>query len=383
MNKPANSPAPLFGNRARCYVIAEAGSNHNGDFEQAVRLIDVAVESRADAVKFQLFKAELLYPRSAGRSDYLKLDRSIYDIIEEMEMPSEWVPRLAEHCVTQGIDFLSTPFDEGAADLLEPFVPVFKVASYEMTHHPLLRHIARKGKPMIISTGTADLSEVEEAVRVVRQAGNEDIVLMQCTAAYPAPPESVNVRAMETLHRATDLPVGLSDHSRDPTVAPMAAVALGACRELAPSKQESTTYEPSPVCKLLILGCRLLIPDRLLGASVIEKHFTLSRDLQDPDHAFSVEPDELRRIRDVEAVLGDGRKVPHAVEEELRKFARRTVFASRAIETGETLSGENIAVLRCGVREFGFGPDEFDCLLGRVAARHIEPESVLTLEDLE
>lgn len=345
MNKPANSPAPLFGNRARCYVIAEAGSNHNGDFEQAVRLIDVAVESRADAVKFQLFKAELLYPRSAGRSDYLKLDRSIYDIIEEMEMPSEWVPRLAEHCVTQGIDFLSTPFDEGAADLLEPFVPVFKVASYEMTHHPLLRHIARKGKPMIISTGTADLSEVEEAVRVVRQAGNEDIVLMQCTAAYPAPPESVNVRAMETLHRATDLPVGLSDHSRDPTVAPMAAVAL--------------------------------------GASVIEKHFTLSRDLQDPDHAFSVEPDELRRIRDVEAVLGDGRKVPHAVEEELRKFARRTVFASRAIETGETLSGENIAVLRCGVREFGFGPDEFDCLLGRVAARHIEPESVLTLEDLE
>ncbi len=136
-------------------------------------------------------------------------------------MPSDpWVPRLA-----------ATPFDEGAADLLEPFVPVFKVASYEMTHHPLLRHIARKGKPMIISTGTADLSEVEEAVRVVRQAGNEDIVLMQCTAAYPAPPESVNVRAMETLHRATDLPVGLSDHSRDPTVAPMAAVALGACRE--------------------------------------------------------------------------------------------------------------------------------------------------------
>ncbi len=120
---------------------------------------------------------------------------------------------------------------------------------------------------------------------------------------------------------------------------------------------------------------------------MIEKHFTLSRDLQGPDHAFSVEPDELRRmvsrIRDVEAVLGDGRKVPHAVEEELRKFARRTVFASRAIETGETLSGENIAVLRCGVREFGFGPDEFDCLLGRVAARHIEPESVLTLEDLE
>ena len=349
MSRTTADRTQRFGDRDTCYVIAEAGSNHNGSFDQAKRLIDVAVECSADAVKFQMFKAARLYPRTAGRSDYLKLDRSIYDIIEDMEMPEDWVPHLAKYCGEHGIDFLSTPFDEHAADLLDPYVPVFKIASYEMTHFPLVRHVARKGKPMIISTGTADLAEVEETVRVVREAGNDDIVLMQCTGAYPAPPESVNVRAMEALRNATGMPVGLSDHSRDPTVAPMAAVALGAC--------------------------------------VVEKHFTLSRDLEGPDHAFSVEPEELKRmvkrIRDVETVLGDGKKVPHDIEQELRQFARRTVFATKAIKAGETFSVDTIAVLRRGVKEHGLHPDEFEGLLGRVAARSIDPDSVLTPSDIE
>jgi sialic acid synthase SpsE len=330
------------------FIIAEAGSNHNGSFEQALRLIDVAAEAGADAVKFQHFKAARLYPRSAGESDYLRVRRSIYDIIEEMETPDEWVPRLAAACRERTIAFLSTPFDEAAADLLEPYVPAFKVASYEMTHDPLLRHVARKGKPILMSTGTARLDEVVRAVQTVREAGNDEIVVLQCTASYPTPPEAVNARAIVALREATGAPAGLSDHSRDPIVAPMAAVALGAC--------------------------------------VIEKHFTLSNRLPGPDHAFAIEPHELRelvrRVRETEQVLGHGRKETLAQEQELRDFARRSVFAIRAIAPGEALAADNVAVLRCGKLGAGLPPDALGQVLGRKAARTIRAESLIHLEDL-
>jgi len=331
-----------------CYVVAEAGSNHNGELARALRLIDVAADAGVDAVKFQTFKAEKLYPRSAGVSEYLQSPKSIYEIIREMEMPEGWIPELASHCAGRGVEFLSSPFDEKSADFLDPHVPAFKVASYEMTHVPLLRHVARKGKPMIVSTGTATLEEVLRAVDVVRAEGNDRIILLQCTASYPSPLEAVNVRALVTLREATGLPTGLSDHSRDPIVAPMTAVAL--------------------------------------GAVLVEKHFTIDNSLPGPDHRFAVEPPELkemvRRIREVETALGHGRKEMLPVERELHAFARRCIFSIRAIAAGERFSPANIAVLRRGRVGNGLPPDRYESVLGRTARRPIAAETPLGEEDL-
>jgi N-acetylneuraminate synthase len=331
------------------YIVAEAGSNHNGSLEQALRLIDAAADAQADAVKFQQFKAAKLYPRSAGATDYLNIPRSIYDIIREMEAPDEWVPRLASYCRERGLAFLSSPFDEESVDLLDPWVPAFKVASYEMTHAPLLRHIARKGKPMIVSTGGAVLDEVQRTVEIIRDAGNDQIVLLQCTAKYPTPLDAINARALVALREATGLPTGLSDHSRDPVIAPVVAVALGAC--------------------------------------LIEKHFTLSNRLPGPDHAFAVEPAELhmlvRCVREAEQTLGHGRKETLPEEQELREFGRRSIFARRDIQAGERLSTESVAVLRCGKLGFGLLPEALDRVLGRTAVRPIAAEALIRLEDLQ
>lgn len=338
----------MVGEGQPTYIIAEAGSNHNGNFDQALRLIDAAAEARVDAVKFQHFKAARLYPKSAGQSRYLKMSRPIYDIIHEMETPDAWVPKLAAYCQERGVVYLSTPFDEAAADLLEPYMPAFKIASYELTHLPLVRHIARKGKPMILSTGTASLDEVLDTVDAVRAEGNHALVILQCTASYPASLTAINLRALVTLREATDCPTGLSDHSRDPVVAPIAAVALGAC--------------------------------------VIEKHFTLSNRLPGPDHPFAIEGHELRalvqRVRETEQALGTGRKEVLSEERELHAFARRTIFATRPIKSGEPLTPENIAVLRCGEQGFGLPPKAWDVVLGRRAAQGIAAEVPITLKDL-
>ena len=179
-----------IGNGHACYVIAEAGSNHNGSLEQALKLIEVAAQARADAVKFQTFKASKLYVPGAGTSDYLGDERSINDVIEAMEMPHAWLPILAEAAHDQGLAFMSTPFHEEAVDLLEGLVDAFKIASYEMSHHPLLRRVASTERPIIMSTGAHGLAEVVAAVEVIRNAGCTDLALLQCTAAYPAPPSS-------------------------------------------------------------------------------------------------------------------------------------------------------------------------------------------------
>ncbi len=330
------------------YIVAEAGSNHNGSFEQAQRLIDVAAVAGADAVKFQTFKAASMYPKSAGESDYLRVQKSIYAIIEEMEMPDAWIPELAAYCAEKRVEFLSSPFDEKSAELLNPHVRAFKIASYEMTHSPLVRHIAAFGKPMIVSTGTATLDEVKQAVEVIQAAGNEQIILLQCTASYPTPPDAVNVRAMLALRERTKKLVGLSDHSRDAVIAPTLATALGAC--------------------------------------LIEKHFTLSNHLPGPDHKFAIEPPELvslvSSVRTAEKMLGHGRKEMLPVEAELHSFARRTIFAQRDIRAGDALDRTNIAVLRCGKLGHGLSPDQFDSLIGRVAIRDIPAESLIRLTDV-
>jgi len=299
-------------------------------------------------VKFQLFRASRMYPKSAGISDYLKLSRGIYEIIAEMEMPYEWLPELKGHCQERNILFLASVFDEDSADRLDPFVEAFKIASYELTHLPLIRHVALKGKPIILSTGTADLEEVREALEAIKGAGNGAVALMQCTAAYPASLESLNLRAIDTLASTFGVPVGLSDHSRDPWVAPLAAVGV--------------------------------------GARILEKHFTLSNLLPGPDHPFAVEPDELkqmvRKIREAERALGNGAKRMHPSESELWQFARRSVFAIREIHAGETLSSENVAVLRRGKIAPGLEPKDYPRILGKRAARKISSETSIQWQDV-
>jgi sialic acid synthase SpsE len=252
-------------------------------------------------------------------------------------MPIEWIPILADRCKARDLVFFSAPFDEESADKLEQYVPVYKIASYEITHAPLIRHVARKGKPMILSTGTADLSEVRQALEWCKAEGNTQVVLLQCTASYPAPLNSLNIRALVTMKEAFGVPTGLSDHSRDPIVGPVTALAL--------------------------------------GANVIEKHFTLSNRLPGPDHTYAVEPDEfvamVTAIRNSEQALGDGRKILQSVERELHQFARRSIYAIRSIRKGERFTTQNIAVLRSGKLAAGLAPKHWEHVLGRTAERDL------------
>lgn len=337
-----------IGAGAPCYIVAEAGSNHNGKLELALDLIDVAAEASADAVKFQTFEAKRLYPKSAGVSDYLGDPTPIYDIIEAMEMPASWLPKLADRAHSSGLAFISSPFHEEAVALLDPYVDAFKIASYEMTHTPLLREVAKTKKPVIMSTGASRDEEVGKALATLEEAGCQEVVVLQCTAAYPAPLESLNVRALQAMATTHDVLTGLSDHSRSPTIAPMTAAAI--------------------------------------GAAVIEKHFTMSRKLPGPDHAFAIEPDELKllvqNVRAVELALGSGKKVVHDVERELRTFARRSLFTTRSIAAGELFSKENIDVLRQGKLGVGLPPEALDRVLGSRATRDLPPETVLSEEDV-
>jgi N,N'-diacetyllegionaminate synthase len=331
----------------RCYIVAEAGSNHNGNLETAAELVEVAADAGVDAVKFQLFRAARMYPPGAGMADYLESGDEIFSLIESMEMPESWLSELAHLTAKRGLDLLVTPFDEASADAIEPFVPMFKVASYELTHHPLLRHIAAKGKPLILSTGASTLDEIGRALVVAREAGAADIVLLQCTAAYPARVEALNISAMDELRRF-EVPVGFSDHSADPIIAPVAAVAL--------------------------------------GAAVVEKHFTLDRSLPGPDHRFAIEPDELKRlvsaVRDTELAVGNGCKDVHPDEVELRRFARRSVFAVQEIASGELLNTTNAAVLRSGKRDAGAPPELFERMLGKRAVRLLRANEPILEDDV-
>ena len=330
------------------FIVAEAGSNHAGSLEIALKLVETAAEAHADAVKFQTFSAARLYPQRAGVSGYLGVPTPIYAVIEAMQMPIDWLPVLCERAHALGLAFISSPFHEEAVDVLRPFVDAYKIASYELTHTPLLEAVASTGKPLIISTGASTLDEVRSALATLARCGQRSVVVLQCTAAYPAPLEAANVRALVTLAEELHVHSGLSDHTRDPTAAPMAATAL--------------------------------------GAVLIEKHFTLSNRMPGPDHAFAVEPDELARlvqaVRRTEAVLGSGEKTVHAVEKELRHFARRSIFTTRAIRRGEVFSRDNVDILRHGELDSGLAPDRFAEVLQCTASRDIEAETAVQAADL-
>ena len=330
------------------FVIAEAGSNHNGDLATAKELIDVAVDAGADAVKFQTFRAEDMYVEDSGEVEYLDDDRSIYEIIESMEMPHEWIPELHEYCTERDIYFLSTPFDEQSAELLSEYVPAWKVASYTSSHHPFLRELADSDKPIIMSTGAHKLSEVRESVEVLNDAGVSGLALLQCVAAYPTPLEDINVKVVETLVDEFGFPAGLSDHTLDPVTAPAAAVALGAS---------------------------------------VEKHFTLDQSMEGPDHQFALEPDQLTEmvtaIRDTEAALGTAEKSILDVESELHDKARRAVHAVKDIAAGEELTAENVKILRPGEQEAGLHPKFYSEILGTIAACDIHRSAGLQWNDIK
>jgi N-acetylneuraminate synthase len=331
------------------FVIAEAGSNHNGDLELAKELIDVAVDAGADAVKFQTFRAEDMYVEDSGEVEYLDDDRSIYEIIESMEMPYEWIPKLHEYCRERNVYFLSTPFDERSADELEEYVPAWKVASYTSSHLPFLEYLAGTDKPIIMSTGAHTLDEAAESVSALRDADVSDLVLLQCVAAYPTPLSDINVRVVETLREEFNVPTGLSDHTLDPVTAPSAAVAL--------------------------------------GASVVEKHFTLDKSMEGPDHKFALEPDELDQmvtaVRDTEVALGTREKRVLDAEEELYEKARRAIHAVKDIKAGERFTRENVRVLRPGEQKTGLHPKHYQEVLGKTATEPIPKGTGIQRDDIE
>jgi sialic acid synthase SpsE len=331
-----------------CFVIAEAGANHNRDLAMGRELIDVAADAGADAVKFQTYSAETLYSKKTPRFSYLEgvSDKETWDLIKEIELPRQWQGELASHAARRGIRFLSSPFDVQAVDELAALdVPAYKIASFEIVDLSLIGYAAAKGRPMILSTGLASYEDIADAVTACAAAGNRDVILLQCASLYPAPPSRMNLRAMATLRQAFAVPVGLSDHS---------------------------------------LGIHVAAAAVALGASVIEKHFTLDRSLPGPDHPFAVEPGELRdmirHIREVEAALGDGLKLgPAPEEEEMHQKGRRSLIAARAIPHGTTIERSMIAVKRPG---FGIRPKFVDLVVGRVARIDIEEDTVLTWEML-
>lgn len=329
------------------YVIAEAGSNHNRDLPTARKLIDVAAQAGADAVKFQTYRAEGLYSRATPTMSYLRdsgllgARESVWEMIKRIEIPWEWHAELAEHARAAGIEFLSTPFEEQAVALLEPLaVPAYKIASYEINHLPLIEACAATGRPLILSTGMASLGDIERALDTANAAGATQIVLLHCAINYPPRFEDLNLRAITTLASAFGVPVGWSDHSTG-HVADVVAVALGAC--------------------------------------MIEKHYTLSRDQEGPDHPFALEPGELAgmvtAIREAEASLGSAVKRMTSAEAEMFRLGRRSLVAARPLRAGTAVQRADIAVKRPG---YGIEVHHLELLAGRRPVRDIAEDEVLT-----
>ena len=331
---------------SKVFIIAEAGVNHNGSLELAKKLIDVAVDAGADAVKFQTFKADKLVSKSAQKAEYQKQTTSAtesqYEMIKKLELNESAHHELISYCKQKQIMFLSTPFDHDSIDLLHSFdMPIFKIPSGEITNLPYLQHIGRLGKEVILSTGMADLGEIEDALDILAQSGTpiENITVLHATTEYPCPIEDVNLRAMQTIKTAFGIKVGYSDHTQGIEV-PIAAIAMGAC--------------------------------------VIEKHFTLDHKMDGPDHKASLEPAELKAmvqgIRRVSEALGNGIKKPSKSEVKNMSVARKSIVASRSIKTGEILSVENLAIKRPGT---GISPMRWGEIIGQMAQKDHQSDDLI------
>ncbi|MDD9148063.1 N-acetylneuraminate synthase [Sporolactobacillus sp. CQH2019] len=331
------------------FIIAEAGVNHNGDIGTALKLVDAAKEAGADAVKFQTFKAENLVTHQAPKADYQKAatgDGSQFAMLKALELSFDDHVRLKRYCDEKNILFLSTPFDFESVDLLEKIgVEYYKTSSGDLTNIPLIEHIAKKNKPMIVSTGMANLGEVEMAVEAVRRNTDQDLWLLHCTSNYPAAMEDVNLNAMLTMKHAFKVPVGYSDHTKGIEI-PAAAVAL--------------------------------------GAEIIEKHLTLDKTMKGPDHKASLEPAELKKmvesIRNVEMSLGDGVKRCNKSEANTRMVARKSIVARRDLKKGEKLTLTNLDFKR---PESGISPIYIHLIVNRKIVKDIKQNDLITLDLIE
>ena len=338
-----------IGDNQPVYIIAEMSANHNQNFEQAVKIIHAAKEAGADAVKLQTYTPDTI--TIDCDNDYFRIKgtiwegKNLYELYSEAYTPWEWQPKLKKIANDLGMDLFSTPFDHTAVDFLEKIdVPVYKVASFELVDLPLLRRIAKTGKPIIMSTGMANLSEIDEAVQTVRDAGATQVALLKCTSAYPAVPEEANLRTISHLAQSFGVPAGLSDHTMGTAVA-VAAVAL--------------------------------------GASIVEKHFTISRKDTGPDSSFSMEPKEFKNlvedIRTVEKALG---KVSYAITEQQKvsHVFRRSLFAVKDIGKDEVLTVENVRSIRPGD---GLHTRYWDYVLEAKASKDIKRGTPLTLDMIQ
>lgn len=328
------------------YIIAEAGVNHNGDLAIAKKLVDAAKEAGADAVKFQTFKAENLVCKDARKAKYqletTNQSETQFEMLKKLELDYAMHMELIKYCKTVGITFLSTPFDEDSIGLLEELgMDLYKIPSGEITNLPYLRKIAALGKPVILSTGMSTMEEVEESVEVLKSAGSGEITVLHCNTQYPTPMEDVNLNVIETMKRELGVSVGYSDHTQGIEV-PIAAVAL--------------------------------------GATVIEKHFTLDRQMEGPDHKASLEPKELkemvRSIRNIEKALGRSEKMPTESEKGNISIARKSIVAKTEIQKGETLTESNITTKRPGT---GLSPMLWDEVIGRKASRDFRADEMIEI----
>lgn len=332
----------------KVYIIAEAGDNHNGDFNTALKLVDVAKRAGADCVKFQTFVTEEIISKYAEMAEYQKKntgkEESQFEMVKRLELSFDEFRKIKEYCDRVGIQFLSTPFDLKSVDFLNELgVPFFKIPSGEITNYPYLIKIAHTGKPVVMSTGMCEPDEILAAINVLEKNGSGEITLLHCNTEYPTPLKDVNLYAMRTMKKMFGKKVGYSDHTKGIEV-PVAAVALGAC--------------------------------------VIEKHFTLDKNMPGPDHKASLEPDELGRmvknIRNIEIALGDGVKRVSESERKNIAIARKSIVARRYIQEGEILTEENLAVKRPGT---GINPMQWMEVLGTRAVRDFKEDELIEIRE--
>ncbi len=339
----------LVGENQPTFIIAEAGVNHNGKLELAKRLVDVAVEAGADAVKFQTFKSEGVVTAGLNSVDYAKKnigkDVGQLEMIKSLELNYEDFVSLKKYCDKKEIIFLSTPHSFDAIDFLEDLVPAYKFGSGDITNIPALRHAAKKGKPIILGTGMSTLDEVGYAINAIKSEGNEQIIALHCTTNYPCPLEDVNLSAMITIQRELDCLVGYSDHT---------------------------------------LGLSVPIIATAMGAAVIEKHFTIDKSLPGPDHKASLEPDELKsmvkEIRKTEKILGSFDKKPTKSEKKIMNLVRKSIVAKKDIEKGSIINEGMIIIKRPST---GLRPTDLDKIVGKKAKRCILKDEIFKIDMIE
>jgi len=339
----------IIGPKYPCFIIAEAGVNHNGKLELAKKLVDAAKYAGADAVKFQTFKAEKLVTKNSSMAEYqqknLNKRQSQYDLLKKLELNYKNFSELKRYCDKKKIIFLSTPHSDDAIDFLDDLIPAYKLGSGDITNFPFLEKVAKKKKPVILSTGMSTLEEVRKAVKFIYGCGNKQVVALHCTSNYPCSPEEVNLRAMLTMQKKLDCLVGYSDHTTN-VITPAIAVAL--------------------------------------GAVVVEKHFTLDTNLSGPDHKASLEPDELKEtvgnIRYAEMIMGSKEKKPTKSEKKIMPMIRKSIVATADIQKGEKITKDKIIIKRPGT---GISPKHLNKVLGKISQHNLKKDELLEFKKLK